>query len=107
LRKAVEEVEENWDVIIEEILHLRSTGETIIRTVGLGYTPRVDGTFEPYLAKVKRHIAVSAADNGIPYVEVRLGEDGMSPDGVHPNDEGYRVIAERLRELGYEPLAPR
>jgi lysophospholipase L1-like esterase len=25
---------------------------------------------------------------------------------VHPNDEGYRVIADRLRELGYKPLGP-
>ena len=107
LRKAVEEVEENWDAMIEEILGLRSTDEAIIRTAGLGYTPRVDGVFEPYLAEVNRHIAASAADNGIPYAEVRLGEYGMIPDGVHPNDEGYRVIAERLRELGYEPLGPR
>ena len=60
-----------------------------------------------YLAEVNRHIAASAADNGIPYVEARLGEDSMSPDGVHPNDEGYRMIAVRLRELGYEPLGPR
>ncbi len=107
LRKAVGEVEENWDAVIEEILSLRSTKEAIIRTVGLGYTPRVDGVFEPYLAEVNHHIAASAADASIPYVEVRLGGEGMSPDGVHPSDEGYRVIAERLRELGYEPLSPR
>lgn len=108
LRAAVSAVEGNWDATIEEILSLRSTKETIIRTAGLGYTPRVDGIFEPYLAEVNRHIAASAANNGIPYVEeVRLGEDSMSPDGVHPNDEGYRMIAERLRELGYEPLSPR
>lgn len=107
LRAAVAAVEGNWDATIEEILSLRSTNEAIIRTAGLGYTPRVAGVFEPYLAEVNRHIAASAADNGIPYVEARLGEGSMSPDGVHPNDEGYRVIAERLRELGYEPLGPR
>ena len=28
----------------------------------------------------------------------------MSSDGVHPNDEGYGVIAKRLWELGYGPL---
>lgn len=107
LQAAVEEVEANWEAINEEILSLRSTEETIIRTAGLGYTPRVDGTFEPYLAEVNRHIAASAADRGIPRAEVRLGERGMSPDGVHPNDKGYRAIADRLRELGYEPLGPR
>ena len=107
LHKAVEEVEENWDAIIDEMLGLRSTDEAIIRTAGLGYTPRVDGVFEPYLAEVNRHIAASATDNGIPYAEVHLGERGTSPDGVQPNDEGYRAIAERLQELGYEPLGPR
>jgi lysophospholipase L1-like esterase len=107
LRAAVEEVKETWDAIIEEILSLRSTEETIIRTAGLGYTPCVDGVFEPYLSEVNRHIGASAARSGIPYIEVHLGEEGMSPDSVHPNDEGYRVIAGRLRELGYEPLGPR
>jgi lysophospholipase L1-like esterase len=107
LRAAVEEVEENWDVVIEEILRLRSTRDAIVRTAGLGYTPRVDGVFEPYLAEVNRHIAASAADKGIPHAEARLGEEGMSPDGVHPNDKGYGIVADRLRELGYVPLDPR
>jgi lysophospholipase L1-like esterase len=99
-------VEGNWDAIIEEILRRRSTQETIIRTAGLGYTPRVDGVFEPYLDEVNRHIATSAAENGIPYAEIHLGGEGMSSDGVHPNDRGHWVIAARLRELGYEPLGP-
>jgi lysophospholipase L1-like esterase len=29
----------------------------------------------------------------------------MSSDGVHPNDAGYEVIADRLQELGYHPLS--
>lgn len=32
LRAAVEEVEENWDAVIEEVLRLCSTQETILRT---------------------------------------------------------------------------
>ena len=104
---AVKEVEVNWDAIIEEILSLRSADEIIIRTVGLGYTPQVEGVFEPYISEVNRHIASSAAEGGIPYAEVRLGKEGMSQDGVHPNDEGYEVIADRLRGLRYEPLGPR
>lgn len=106
LRAAVEEVDDNWDAVIKEILSLRSTDEAIIRTAGLGYTPRVDGVFEPYLDEVNRHIAASAAESGIPHVEIHLGGGGMSSDGVHPNDEGYAVIAAGLRELGYEPLGP-
>jgi hypothetical protein len=30
----------------------------------------------------------------------------MSEDGLHPNDKGYWVIADRLGNLGYEPLYP-
>ena len=75
--------------------------------MGLGYTPRTEGLFTPYMERITRHIASSAADAGIPYVEVRLADVGMSEDGLHPNDKGYRVTAERLRSLGYEPLHPR
>ena len=31
----------------------------------------------------------------------------MSEDKLHPNDKGYRLIAGRLADLGYEPLYPR
>jgi lysophospholipase L1-like esterase len=107
LREVVKRVEQNWDAIIEEISSLRSTENTIIRTVGLGYTPRTEGSPGPYLGRVARDIASAAADGGIPYVEVRLEDEGMSADGLHPNDKGYRLIANRLRSLGYEPLHPR
>ena len=107
LRAAVEVVERDWDAITEEILRLRSTEDAVIRTAGLGYTPDVDGVYGPYLAEVNRHIAASADDYGIPHAEIRLGREGMSEDGVHPNDEGYEKIADGLRGLGYEQLSPR
>lgn len=107
LRKVVKRIERNWGAIIEEVLSFRSTHNTIIRTVGLGYTPQTEGVFEPYASEVTRHIDSAAADDGIPYIEVRLGNDGMSADGLHPNDKGYRVIAHQLKELGYEPMDPR
>jgi lysophospholipase L1-like esterase len=105
LRETVNKVDQNWDAIIEEILNLRSTEETIIRTAGFGYTPRAGKTFEPYVVETTRHIASTTAENNIPTVEVSLGDAGMSKDGLHPNDRGYRVIADRLADLGYEPLA--
>jgi lysophospholipase L1-like esterase len=107
LREVVDRIEWNWDAIINEISSLRSTENTIIRTVGLGYTSRTEVVFRPYLDRIARQIASSAADAGIPYVEVRLADEGKSEDGLHPNDKGYRVIAERLGSLGYEPLRPR
>lgn len=105
LREAVEKLEENWDAILADLLSLRSTEDAVIRTAGLGYTPRVAKIFEPYVARVNRHIAVTAATHDIPYVQPRLDEGQFSSDGIHPNDAGYAVIADRLRELGYEPLS--
>lgn len=120
LREVVATVEENWNAIIAELLSLRSTNDTIIRTAGLGYTPYLDPeepadgvssgdlsdfqVFEPYLDSVNRRLATTTSDNGIPYAEVRLDRRYLSQDGVHPNDEGYEVIAGRLRDLGYSPL---
>jgi lysophospholipase L1-like esterase len=104
LRMAVESFEENWDAVIAELLSLRSTSNTIIRTAGIGYTPRVDEIFEPYVEEVNRHVATMAANNDIPYAQPHLGKEYLSPDGLHPNDNGYEVIADQLRELGYSPL---
>ena len=106
LRAAVEAFEENWSAIIAELLSLRSTEDAIVRTAGIGYTPRVGETFEPYIREVNRYIATTAADHDIPYAQPYLRREDMSPDGVHPNDRGYEVIADRLRELGYGPLSP-
>lgn len=105
LRAAVETFKENWDAIIAELLSLRSTENAVIRTAGIGYTPRVDKIFEPYVDEVNRYIATTAANHDIPYAQPYLDGEYMSPDGVHPNDDGYEVIADRLRELGYGPLS--
>jgi lysophospholipase L1-like esterase len=100
LHVAVAELDENWDEITEEILSLTSSDETIIRTVGLGYTPHVDRDIEPYLKQVNRNIASTADENNIPYAEVSLGYKGLGPDGLHPNESGYEDIADGLRQLG-------
>jgi len=104
LRAAVEAFKEKWDAIVAEILSLRSTEDAVIRTAGLGYTPRVEEIFDPYVDEVNHHIATTAANHDIPYAQPYLGKEYMSPDGVHPDDEGYEVIADRLQELGYGPL---
>ncbi len=93
----------------------------IIRTIGIGHTPKIfadddittwpsEGKIEdyrvlkPYVEEVNYHIATTTADKEVPYVEVYLEKGLVNPDGVHPNDEGYQVIAEQLRKLGYTPL---
>jgi lysophospholipase L1-like esterase len=107
LREAVEALKDNWDAIATKLLGLRSTGNTIIRTPGLGYTPRAEDDLEHYVSEVNRHIASTARSKAVPYVEIPAGEIGMSPDGVHPNDAGYATIADRLQGLGFGPLHPR
>src|SRR5215212_6957736 len=61
LRAAVETLEENWGAILAELLSLRSTEITIIRTAGIGYTPRVARIFKPYVAEVNRPIPTTTA----------------------------------------------
>lgn len=104
LRDATVRLERNWDTITEEILALRSADEAVIRSTGLGYTPRVEGVSRRYLQETNSHIAASTADSGIPYAEVSLDAGGLSPDGLHPDDSGYAEIADHLERLGYEPL---
>ena len=123
LRSAVAGFIPNWDAIVQQILSLRDQSSTIIRTMDI-YNPfvaelMVDGTFstaEPYLDQVNQHIASSAKANGIPMAQVHLAFNGpngdldpvanglIALDGIHPNDNGHKVIAEGLRALGYGPL---
>lgn len=123
LRAAVAGFETNWDEILAQLLTLRSTGNTIIRTMDI-YNPYVAadmkaGIFtimEPYLDEVNTHIHSTAQANGIPVAAVHQafnGADGtqdpnvqglLAIDGFHPNDAGHKVIADQLRALGYAPL---
>jgi lysophospholipase L1-like esterase len=100
LHAAVAELDKNWNAITAGILSLSSPDKTIIRTVGLGYTPHAGRTFEPYLKQVNRNIATSADESNIPYTEVSLGDKGLGPDGLHPDESGYKKIADKLRKLG-------
>jgi lysophospholipase L1-like esterase len=101
LRVAVDEVGKNWEAIVAEILTLVRRDEVIVRTPGLGYVPRAGADARTYLDEVNRRIAAIADQNGIPHTEIRLGQGGMSPDGIHPNAAGHATIAEKLRDLGY------
>jgi lysophospholipase L1-like esterase len=123
LRYAVATFEQNWSAIIIQITTLRSTSDTIIRTMDI-YNPYVAsdmraGIFdklEPYLDEVNNYIHTTGAANGIPVANVHQafnGADGrtdpstlglISVDGFHPNDAGHKVIADQLRALAYAPL---
>ena len=131
LRNAVALFKANWSGIIQEILSLRSTSNTIIRTMDL-YNPyanrdKVADTWpndagndfvvlKPYLDDANQYIAASATSSNIPYAKVYLAFNGpsgdidpstfgyISADGYHPNDAGHQKIADLLRSLGYSPL---
>jgi lysophospholipase L1-like esterase len=123
LRAGVATFEQNWSAIITQITTLRSTSNTIIRTMDI-YNPYVAsdmqaGIFditEPYLDEVNNYIHTTAAAAGIPVANVHQafnGADGttdpntvglLAVDGFHPNDAGHKVIADQLRALAYAPL---
>ena len=122
----------NWTAITAEVLELRSTRNTIVRTMDI-YNPYVrtdmvsdtwqnDGgmndfeVFKIYVDQVNYHIATTSYTSGIPYAEVYLTFNETTGDedpksmgylsfyGVHPNSTGHRIIADELRKLGYAPL---
>src|SRR5215204_5277325 len=131
LQAAVAKLETNWDAITAEVLELRSTRNTVVRTMDI-YNPYVrtdtlsdtwqnDGgmndfqVFKRYVDEVNYHIATTSYTSGIPYAEVYLTFNGTTGDedpksmgylsfyGVHPNNTGHRIIADELRKLGYIP----
>jgi lysophospholipase L1-like esterase len=131
-RASVATLKTNWTAITAEVLELRSTSDTIVRTMDI-YNPYVrtdivsdtwqnDGglndfqVFKRYVDKVNRHIATTSYTEGVPYAPVYLAFNGtlgdedprskgyLSFDGLHPNNTGHRVIADELRMLGYAPL---
>jgi lysophospholipase L1-like esterase len=131
LRAGVAKLKTNWDAITAEVLELRATSNTIVRTMDI-YNPYVrtdkisdtsqnDGgmndfqVFKRYVDQVNYHIATTSYTSGIPYAEVYLTFNGTTGDedpksmgylsfyGVHPNNTGHRIIADELRKLGYIP----
>jgi lysophospholipase L1-like esterase len=123
IRSAAASFIPNWDAIVQQILTLRNKNQTIVRTMNL-YNPLVAplmqqgkfATVEPFLDEVNQHIASSARANGIPMADIHLvfnGPNGdqdpvakglITIDGIHPNDNGHKAIADALRALGYAPL---
>jgi lysophospholipase L1-like esterase len=131
LRAGVAKLKTNWDAITAEVLELRATSNTIVRTMDI-YNPYVrtdtisdtwqnDGgmndfqVFKRYVDEVNYQIATTSYTSGIPYAEVYLTFNGTTGDedpksmgylsfyGVHPNNTGHRIIADELRKLGYIP----
>ena len=124
LREALTLYKKDVDAIIDEMLSLRSTSDTIIRSMTyynwlvndwkeLGYFDDLN----PYWVACNQYLVQAASEHNIPVARAdlafngpNLDEDpsdkGYLSDGQHPNQEGIALMAELVRELGYEPLAP-
>src|ERR687890_1534709 len=129
LRASVATLKTNWTAITAEVLELRSTSNTIVRTMDI-YNPYVRTdivsdtwqndrgmndfqVFKKYLDRVNRHIAATSYTARVPYAPVYLAFNGTFGDedprskgylsfaGLHPNDTVHRIIAGELRMLGY------
>jgi lysophospholipase L1-like esterase len=112
------------NAIYQKIFELREGHPTIIRAYD-AYNPIIpnrveyDG-YEPCIAcwqTYNQAIHTAAEQNNVPMAlvaEAWNGPDyllnpvdlGYTRDGEHPSELGAQVIAQALRELGYEPVEP-
>ena len=112
---------ETYDAILSEILSLNNSTDTIIRVMDF-YWPyarshKDSGIYEDtkrYWMEFNKCIAEVAEKHGILVAQVFLAMNGvhgdddpnekgyLASDGIHLSDEGYWVVAQLFRELGYE-----
>ena len=121
IRERVVTLNANIDGILDEILSLTSTQDTLIRIAENGI-PLMNswldkGWFEilrgPCYEDWSEHLIAAAEARGITVVytyHVLNGPDGDQPmdesimqsDAIHPNDEGHKLLARLHRDVGYE-----
>lgn len=104
IRDAIATFKANWSAIIREILALRSTGNTVIRTMDI-YNPFVNAqktsdswaddnglndfqVIKPYLDDANKYIALTAAANNIQCAKVYQAFNGASGE-EDAGDKGY------------------
>jgi lysophospholipase L1-like esterase len=131
LRTGIAAFTSNFNAILAEVRSLRGSRNTIIRTMDV-YNPYVNEdraqdtwpndqgndfqVLKPYIDAVNSQIATIANARNIPYARVYLAFNGpngdidpsdrglIAFDGLHPNGNGHRLIADLLRGLGYSPF---
>ncbi|MFA9430399.1 SGNH/GDSL hydrolase family protein [Egicoccus sp. AB-alg2] len=118
LRDAADEFAQRWDHILDEVVDLRGGDPTGVLTLDLYQPFPHDGRFgddldrlRPSLDAVNATIADAAAQRDVPVAQVFTafhGPDGLdepvdagliSVDGLHPSNDGHRLIAEELLAL--------
>lgn len=125
LAKVTNPMEAAFEDLLSEVVSLGSPGETLILIADVGIPPlmvakwKEEGTFDRlqrHAYEVWREYIVQAAGRHGAHVvntyEVLNGPSGdreMSPDyvqsdGIHLNDKGHALLADRHRQVGYEYL---
>jgi hypothetical protein len=117
---------EHMETIYQRMLELREGRPTIIRAYD-AYFPLIDQRLEdgdsyeackPCWANYNAAIHQAADNMNVPVAEVALlwngpnwdldpdSDLGYTKDNEHPNQLGAGIIAQALRELGYDPVEP-
>ncbi len=117
--------EANWRAVLDEIVSLRAPSEAALRATNY-YDPlpgnaafRIDGELaqraHAFARAQNERMCEEAAARGFACADVYRAFNGPtgseSPaqrgflwlDGFHPSEEGQRLIAATVRDLGYEP----
>lgn len=122
LRQALKSFEADTDAIIAEIVSLRSPSDALIRAVDAHtYWPvaesKQNGAFAGvafYWQAANQHLAQTAGERHIPVARVYDAFNGpggdedprdngyVLPDALHPTEKGGILMAELVRNLGYE-----
>jgi len=121
----IEDYKAVLSAIFEEIFKLRSGSPTIVRTMTYP-NPKISDQKEQGIYEECQRITEMindaihevSAEYGIPVAEVYDAFHGpnhdqdpktkgyISPDGLHPSEQGMGIIADAYRELGYETIQP-
>ena len=129
-REALDGIKANLEGIVQEILSLRSTSDTVIRIVDnfnrfpsneamqeAGFPEDYWKTIRPVIQEWNEFTCDLAERNHIPCVSLYEALNGpqakkspfqaglLLPDGVHLSDKGHQAVAAELEELGFAPLA--
>jgi lysophospholipase L1-like esterase len=126
IREAVEGLNSNMDLILDEILSLSSPADTLIRIADAGNPfvavwkeqGRFDDLKGPCFEAWRDHIVESAEQRGVtvvytyhvlngPHGDESIAESLTQADGLHFSKEGHRLLARLHREIGYSYVSLR
>jgi hypothetical protein len=133
LREHLDQVQSDWEFLLDEVLVLRSSQHTIIRvlTVGtwihhaiyrdhLAFSDKVDAEkmdiMLAYFLQMNDFAAESASQRGVPVVDLgrefqgqdyenEVPQEHLWLDGIHLSEDGSSVVADLLGDLGYDPIS--